>query len=66
MEGKKLNGLSLKKVNIKGNILGKFGTFEVEQIFKNNTKNALEVKYTFPIVETATVVRFEANIGKKQ
>ena len=29
--------LALKKVNISGNVIGKFGTFEIEQTFVNNT-----------------------------
>ena len=65
MEKVELNQLSLKKVNIEGNILGKFGTFEIEQVYKNDTQNVLEVEYTFPITETATVVGFEIKIGDK-
>ena len=60
-----LRELALKKVKITGNVIGKFGTFEIEQVYKNNTKDVLEVGYTFPIVETATVVGFEINIGDK-
>ena len=65
MEIVDLKELALKKVKINGNVIGKFGTFEIEQIFKNNTKNVLEVGYTFPIVETATVIGFEINVGNK-
>lgn len=57
--------LALKKVRINGDVIGKFGTFEIEQTFQNNTKDVLNVGYTFPIVETATVVGFEINIGDK-
>lgn len=57
--------LALKKVKIDGNVIGKFGSFEIEQTFINNTNNVLEVGYTFPIVETATVIGFEVNIGEK-
>lgn len=60
-----LRELALKKVKITGNIIGKFGTFEIEQVYKNNTKDVLEVGYTFPIVETATVVGFEINVGDR-
>ena len=60
-----LRELALKKVKIKGNVIGKFGTFEIEQVYKNNTKDVLEVGYTFPIVETATVAGFEINVGDK-
>jgi len=60
-----LRELALKKVKITGNVIGKFGTFEIEQTYKNNTKDVLEVGYTFPIVETATVVGFEINVGDK-
>lgn len=60
-----LRELALKKVIITGNIIGKFGTFEIEQVYKNNTQDILEVGYTFPIVETATVVGFEINVGDK-
>ena len=60
-----LRELALKKVKITGNVIGKFGTFEIEQMYKNNTKEVLEVGYTFPIVETATVVGFEIKAGDK-
>ena len=65
MEIVDLSELALKKVKISGNVIGKFGTFEIEQTFKNDTKNVLEVGYTFPIVETATVIGFEINVGDK-
>ena len=60
-----LRELALKKVKITGNVIGKFGSFEIEQVYKNNTKDVLEVGYTFPIVETATVIGFEINVGDK-
>lgn len=60
-----LRELALKKVKITGNVIGKFGSFEIEQVYKNNTKDVLEVGYTFPIVETATVVGFEINVGDR-
>ena len=65
MEVVDLRELALKKVKIIGNVIGKFGIFDIEQVYKNNTKNVLEVGYTFPIVETATVVGFEINVGDK-
>ncbi len=60
-----LRELALKKVKITGDVIGKFGTFEIEQVYKNNSKDVLEVGYTFPIVETATVVGFEINVGDR-
>ncbi len=57
--------LSLKNVKISGDVIGKFGTFEIEQTFVNNTKKVLEVGYIFPIVETATVIGFEVHIGDR-
>ena len=60
-----LRELALKKVKITGNVIGKFGTFEIEQMYKNNTEEVLEVGYTFPIVDTATVVGFEIKVGDK-
>ena len=57
--------LSLKNVKISGDVIGKFGTFEIEQTYVNNTKKVLEVGYTLPIAETATVVGFEVHIGDK-
>ena len=65
MEYVDLKELALKKVRITGDIIGKFGTFEIEQIYKNTAKNVLEVGYTFPIVDTATVVGFEVRVGEK-
>ncbi len=60
-----LRELALQKVKITGDVIGKFGTFEIEQTYLNNTKDVLEVGYTFPIVETATVVGFEIHVGDK-
>ena len=37
-----LRELALKKVKITGKVIGKFGTFEIEQMYKNNTKEVLE------------------------
>ena len=65
MEVVDLTELALKKVKITGDVIGKFGTFVIEQVYKNNTKNVLEVGYIFPIVETATVVGFEINVGDR-
>ena len=65
MERLDCNELALKKVNITGDIIGKFGTFRFEQTFVNNTNKILEVGYTFPIVETATVTGFEVFVGDK-
>ena len=56
--------LALKKTRISGNVLGMFGTFEVEQVFVNNTKDILEVNYTFPIIDTATIIGFFVEVGK--
>lgn len=60
-----LRELALQKIVITSNVIGKFGTFEIEQVYKNNTKEVLEVGYTFPIVETATVVGFEINVADR-
>ena len=57
--------LALKKVSIEGNVLGKFGIFEINQNFKNDTDQTLEVDYTFPIIATAAIVDFEAQINDK-
>ena len=57
------NELSLKKVSFLGDVVGKFGTVEIEQVFVNKTRESLEVNYTFPIVETATVTGFEVCVG---
>ena len=57
--------LALKGVSISGDIIGKYGIFEIEQTFINNTKEILEVNYTFPIIDTATVIGFTATIGDK-
>jgi len=57
--------LSLKKVCITGSVIGKFGTFEIEQTFVNNANKVLEVGYTFPMTETATIAGFEVHIDNK-
>ena len=57
--------LSLKKVNISGNIIGKFGNFEIEQTFINKRSKPLEVNYTFPITETAVVTGFVVKVGER-
>ena len=60
-----LKELTLKKIKIAGNVIGKFGTFEIEQVYKNELNEILEVGYTFPIADSATVVGFEIDVGDK-
>ena len=57
--------LSLKKVLITGDVFGKFGDFTIEQVFVNERPNPLEISYTFPITETATVTGFTVQAGEK-
>ncbi|MDR0704419.1 MAG: VWA domain-containing protein [Planctomycetaceae bacterium] len=57
--------LSLQKIDVTGNVLGKFSTFSIQQEYANNTDAVLEVTYTFPISATATVTGFTAVVGKK-
>ena len=60
-----LKELTLKKIKITGKVIGKFGTFEIEQVYKNELNEVLEVGYTFPIADSATVVGFKINVGDK-
>jgi len=62
---KNIEELSLKKIDITGNIIGKFSTFSILQEYRNETDAVLEVTYTFPISATATVIAFTAKIGEK-
>ncbi|MDR1096991.1 MAG: VWA domain-containing protein, partial [Tannerella sp.] len=57
--------LSLKKIDVLGNVLGKFSTFTIRQEYTNNTDAVLEVTYTFPVSATATVTGFTATVGEK-
>ena len=57
--------LNLKKIDVTGNVLGKFSTFSIQQEYTNTTGTVLEVTYTFPISATATVTGFTATIGEK-
>ncbi|MDR2970679.1 MAG: VWA domain-containing protein [Bacteroidales bacterium] len=57
--------LSLKKINVIGNVIGKFSSFCIQQEYRNDTDAVLEVTYTFPISATATVTGFTAKIGEK-
>ena len=43
------NDLALKKVEIEGEVIGKFGIFEIAQTYINDTRETLEVTYTFPL-----------------
>ena len=60
-----LDKLSLKKIDVQGNVIGKFSTFSIHQEYTNETEAVLEVTYTFPISATATVTGFTAQIGDK-
>ena len=60
-----LKELTLKKIKIAGKVIGKFGTFEIEQVYKNELNEVLEVGYTFQIADSATVVGFEIDVGDK-
>ena len=58
------NDLALKKVEIEGEVIGKFGIFEIAQTYINDTRETLEVTYTFPLSSTGTVIGFEVEVGK--
>ena len=60
-----LENLSLKKIDVTGNVIGKFSTFSICQEYTNDTDAVLEVTYTFPISATSTVISFTAIIGEK-
>ena len=60
-----LEKLSLKNIDIKGHVIGKFSAFSICQEYTNDTDAVLEVTYTFPISATATVTGFTAKIGDK-
>ena len=60
-----LEKLSLKKIDVQGNVIGKFSMFRIHQEYTNDTNAVLEVTYTFPISATATVTAFTAQIGDK-
>ena len=59
------DSLTLKKVDITGDVLGKFGLFSIKQSYINNTKTAQEVFYTFPIAKSSSIYDFEAKVGQK-
>ena len=60
-----LEKLSLQKIDVQGNVIGKFSMFSILQEYTNKTDAVLEVTYTFPISATATVTGFTAQIGEK-
>jgi Ca-activated chloride channel family protein len=57
--------LNLKKIDITGNLLGKFSTFSIQQEYTNSTNDVLIVIYSFPISASATVTGFSATVGDK-
>lgn len=57
--------LTLKGVNITGEVLGRFGVYTICQNYENNSGKILEVFYTFPLSKTASVYDFVAKIGDK-
>lgn len=59
------DSLTLKDVNITGEVLGRFGIYKIFQSYENNSGKTLEVFYTFPLSRTASVYDFTAKIGDK-
>lgn len=57
--------LTLKDVNITGEVLGRFGIYKIFQSYENYSGKTLEVFYTFPLSRTASVYDFTAKIGDK-
>ena len=57
--------LTLRGVNITGEILGRFGVYTIRQNYENKSGKILEVFYTFPLSRTASVYDFTAKIGDK-
>lgn len=57
--------LTLRGVNITGEVLGRFGIYTVSQNYDNDSGKTLEVFFTFPLPRTASVYDFVARIGDK-
>jgi len=55
--------ISLKKVDIEGNICGEFVEFTISHVYENIGENDVKGIYTFPIPDTAVISGFETNIG---
>lgn len=55
--------ITLKKVDIEGNICGEFVEFTISHIYENIGEDDVKGIYTFPIPDTAVISGFEANIG---
>lgn len=55
--------ITLKKVDIEGNICGEFVEFTISHVYENIGEDDVKGIYTFPIPDTAVISGFEANIG---
>lgn len=57
--------IPLRHVDISGNVIGLFGEFTLRQVYENTTSDGIEILYTFPLSDTASVTAFQAIIGEK-
>ena len=58
--------ISLKSVAITGDICGLLFSSKIRQEYKNETKDALEIIYTFPVGFGTSLLGMSASIGGKQ
>lgn len=64
--GGKEREVPLKGVKIRGNICGFHGEFQVSQTYQNDTSSNIEIIYTFPLPDKATVTDFYARAGERR
>ena len=57
---------TLKSVRVSGEIRGLLFTYSIRQEYRNETKQALEVIYTFPVAWHTSLLGMTATIGGKE
>jgi Ca-activated chloride channel family protein len=58
-----INNAILKEITISGNMIGGIFQNEIEQVYINNGEGNVELIYTFPMPENASISGFSAVTG---
>ena len=61
-----VSGLHPEDTEVTGRVCGAIAQIDIRQVYKNNSNNAIDAAYIFPVPDSALVTDFHASMGKAE
>ncbi|CAG8664179.1 15869_t:CDS:2 [Funneliformis mosseae] len=62
IHGKNMKQITLKNIDIEANIVDMLAEVKITQTFKNETPETLQTEYTFPLISSVAIYKFEVEV----